>query len=207
MARKNGSGTRAQQTAAANAQRQQQQSVFALTAGKKYDPDTIYSASTDGRGHYEQTRTKITPQMEHLLAEIVAAHDEFRSVNDFIRNAVFHMMHKYLVDPPDVDERLKDAIHAERQTHALAMDARILQSHYDLMTGVKSALNDCIETADWQGMQDLVEMVEERVENGSLPAGLREQYVELAEEGLDSMRNEMRLRKAPRRVSAMRDKD
>lgn len=205
MARRNGTGTRAQQVKAANAQRQQQQSVFALTAGKKYDPETIYSASTDGRGHYEQLRVKITPQVEHLIAEVVNMHDEFRSSNDFVRNAIFHMLHTYLTNPPDVEPRLKQAIAAERQTHALAMDARMLQAHYDLMSSVKGALNDCIETADWQGMQDLVEMVEEQV-TGNLPIGLREQYAEVAADGLGSMRNEMKLRKAPRVVSALRDR-
>lgn len=179
-------------------QQQTTQSLFALTNGKRYDPDGVYSSSTDGRGHYEQVRVKITPSMEHLIAEICAEHGEFRSREDFIRNAVFHMLHKYITAAPMVDPQLVAVIEAERQTGVMEVMARIRKGHYENIERAKDQINALCEEADWNSINDLLEMFEGQAENTALPAGIRQMYDDLIAQGRETMMSEVRIRRKRR---------
>lgn len=177
---------------------QSAQSLFALTNGKRYDPDGVYSSSTDGRGHYEQVRVKITPSMEHLIAEVCAEHAEFRSREDFIRNAIFHMLHKYITNAPVADPQLLAVIEAERQTGVMEVMGRIRKGHYENIERAKDQINALCEEADWDGINDLLEMFEGQSINDALPAGIRQLYGDLVEQGRETMMSEVRIRRKRR---------
>lgn len=172
-----------------------QTSIFALTRGKKYDPDGVYTASTDGKGHYEQARVKIPPQIEHLIAEMVAANPTFKSSQDFIRNAIFHSLHKYLTSTPDVPPRLQAALEAERMANDMDMESRIYRSHVETMDQARTALNNCIESSDWDTMNEIADMMDDASENPGVPYGLRMEYQEVADEARRAMKSELKLRR------------
>lgn len=175
-----------------------QSGVFALTRGKKYDPDGVYTQSTDGKGHYEQARVKIPPQIEHLIAEMVAANPSFKSGQDFIRNAIFHSLHKYLTSTPDVDPRLMAALEAERLSNMFDMEQRIYRSHQETMEQARTSLNQCIESGDWNNMNEIADAMDECAENEAIPFGLQAEYQEVADEARRAMRSELKLRRKRR---------
>lgn len=73
---------------------QQTQSLFNLTSGKGYHRGEIYAHSTDGKGHYESVRVKITPSVEAEIAQLVASRiRDYRTVEDFVRNSIIHQLH------------------------------------------------------------------------------------------------------------------
>lgn len=175
-----------------------QSGAFALTRGKKYDPDGVYTASTDGKGHYEQQRVKIPPQIEHLIAEVCGDNPSFKSAQDFIRNAIFHSLHKYLTGTPGVDPRLLAALEAERLSNMFDMESRIYRSHHETMEQARTVLNNCIESADWNSMNEIADAMDECAENPDIPFGLQSEYQEVADEARRAMRNELKLRRKRR---------
>lgn len=65
-------------------------------AAVNYSPDTIYTRSTDGHGHYEQLRNvKVSPAVYAVLSEMLARGDlpDYRTVADFVRDALLHRLH------------------------------------------------------------------------------------------------------------------
>lgn len=179
-------------------QQQQAQSLFTLTNGKKYNPDAVYADSTDGRGHYEQVRVKITPSVEHLMAQVVAEHPEFRSVGDFIRNAIFHKLHTYIVEAPEPDPRLVGALEAERTAAMMAMAKRIDQSHTENMEAARDAMDICIQNRDWDGLNEVIAMMDEQASDPVLPTGLQLRYEAVGDDGRAAMISELKTRKRNR---------
>jgi len=173
----------------------QSQALFQLTNGKKYDPDQVYSASTDGRGHYEQRRVKITPGIDHLISEIAGTHDEFRSSEDFIRNAIFHSVHQWITDAPEPDPRLVSALKAEQATAVMEQNERFTKAHTDAITGATESINRCLETHDWNELNDLADMMDEYACDENIPSGIRNQYQQAADDARDTLIKEVKARK------------
>jgi hypothetical protein len=169
--------------------------VFALTRGKKYDPDGVYTQSTDGKGHYEQARVKIPPQIEHLIAEVCAANPAFKSSQDFMRNAVFHSLHKYLTSTPDLDPRLMAALEAERLANLFDMEQRIYTSHQQTMDSARASLNNSMESGDWNNMSEIADAMDACAENSAIPFGLQSEYQEVADDARRAMRTELKIRR------------
>lgn len=73
------------------------QQLSFLTQGAAYDQDRIYAHSTDGKGHYERIRVKLTPSMEAELARLVASQAlPYRTIEDVIRDALVHRLHYHM---------------------------------------------------------------------------------------------------------------
>lgn len=171
------------------------QALFNLTQGKKYDADKVYSASTDGRGHYEQVRVKITPGIDHLISEVAANHDEFRSREDFIRNAVFHALHRWITDAPEPDPRLLSALKAEQARAHMDMMERFAKAHEEALETAAEAINRCLDSRDWDEMVELAEMLDDYSTDENIPSGYRVRYESAADDARAALAKELKARK------------
>lgn len=176
-------------------QQARSQTLFNLTQGKKYDPDKVYSASTDGRGHYEQVRVKITPGIDHLISEVTGENDEFRSREDFIRNAVFHALHRWITDAPEPDPRLLSALKAEQARAHMEMMERFNKAHEEALEGAADAINRCLDSRDWDEMVELAEMLDDYAVDENIPPGFRVRYEQAADDARAALAKELKARK------------
>lgn len=68
--------------------------THAHKSGNNYDVNDFYTASTDGRGHYEEVRAKLPPGITNQISELIAQKQlPYRTVGDFIRDSVVHRAH------------------------------------------------------------------------------------------------------------------
>lgn len=60
-----------------------------------YSPNKFYTRSTDSKGHREEIRLKLSPDLADALSIIVQskAIPEYRTVQDIIRDAIVHRLH------------------------------------------------------------------------------------------------------------------
>lgn len=174
------------------------QALFQLTEGKKYSPDKIYSASTDGRGHYEQVRVKLPPSIEHLISQVTGEHDEFRGREDFIRNAIFHALHRWITEAPNPEPRLLAALQAEQARAEMEMLQRFNEAHEEAILRASDAINDLLSAKDWDELNELVEMLDTFAADDTIPAGFRARYEQVADDGRAAIIKELRSRKRRR---------
>lgn len=181
--------------------------AYRLTNGKSYDPDAVYCESTDSKGHYEQLRIKLTPRLMNIIGEIVSDNDEFRTVHDFLRDAMLHQAHRWVTQRPPVNERLTRRIEAE--AHAAQMDAILEEAKTmdrDIQT-THQVVMQAIADLDWYLVAEETHRVEELSVDQSLAPGIRDKYEQLLAD-LEHETARVRTRQIKARIEAKaRDMD
>lgn len=75
--------------------------AFQLINGGGYDPEEFYVGSRDAKGHWENRQVKMPPDYAGQIGYLVAQCPEYRTAQDFYRDAVVHtlaMRNKQLQD-------------------------------------------------------------------------------------------------------------
>lgn len=76
-----------------------------LLSQNGYDPNRIYTRSTDGHGQGRVINVRVSPALYHEIQALVQqkAIPELRTYGDVIRDAVIHRMHHYRTMAPTVN--------------------------------------------------------------------------------------------------------
>lgn len=153
--------------------------VFQLTSGKAYNPDGIYIDSVDAKGHYERIRIKLTPRMQYIIEAIVRENDELRTPHDFIRNALFHEAHKWLMNRPSSDQSLVQLAELDaRNAQTDALLAQRIARREDLRK-TQELVDQMIEDQDWYAVKEELDRIEQLELDDTLPEGVRMEYANL----------------------------
>lgn len=179
--------------------------MFQLTGASQYNLDKYYTASTDSKGHYEQIRVKITPNMEAMIADIVSQVPDYRSREDFVRDAMLHRI-MYLQTQIANGVQLTDENTLRRELHSSEMERyrNSLAAMNDYIKACHDTIEVMTEAHDWRSLEELLSEMEYRAADGSLPDTQRKTLEDTIDYGWTTMRTEV-TRKALRRQSANSD--
>ena len=96
------------------------------TPADVYDPDAFYTEGRDKQGGGENVQARVPPQIHGSIAALIQSGKipQYRTMSDFVRNALVHQLHKDLerMDTPDQLRMLQlvivmnNEIAAERET-------------------------------------------------------------------------------------------
>lgn len=156
------------------------QSLFNLTKGTGYDRDEIYAHSTDTKGHYEVLRTKVTPSIEAEIAELVASkvRTGYRTVEDFIRNAIVHQLHYEMTT---VRPGLDPVITAEMRMSQLNRYNALLQSWDSTVKATIETGEALLAAGALEELGTLLTQYDQDFENQDLPIVKRKELEEVLE--------------------------
>lgn len=179
-------------------------SVYSLTSGKAYDADQVYKDASDARGHYEQVNCKVPPRMEHVMNELVAAHEGYSSRQDFIRNAIMHQAHRDLErlqsQGVDIDPLALQLVEAEANQQRIDMRRRLREAQRAEYEHTREEVEELIVDRDWDAINAMLDRVALLCDNPDLPGGQRDRYDDLYSEMSDALtRAKMRELKAQNR--------
>ena len=167
------------------------QSLFNMTKGATYDRDGIYSHSTDGKGHYEQVRVKITPSIEAEIAELVASKTRgYRTSEDFMRNAIVHQLHHEMTT---VRPQMAPVITAEIRLSQLNRHKALIESWETVIHATMETGEALLAAGALEELGELLTQMDQDFENQDLPIVKRNELVEV----LDNLHD--RLTRARRR--------
>lgn len=161
--------------------------AYQLTSGKAYDPNAVYCDASDGRGHYEQINVKLSPRLEHVIDIIVAEHPNYRSRQDFIRDAMFHRAYEMATNGPSADPLAEQLVEAEANRQRTEMRARLREEQNRDLNAAKDAVEDMLRDRDWYAVNEELDRVALLTEDEGLPSGVRERYNDLWMELTDAL--------------------
>lgn len=166
-----------------------QRSMFQLTGGG-YDIDKVYSHSTDGKGHYERMRTKITPTMEAQLSEMVASKQfDYRTVEDFVRDACVHRLHYLSTQQP----RMTDVVTHEMMLADIMRERMEIERWSEIIKLVTETGETMLANGALEELGDILTRYDQDFTNWRLPIVKQYEMREL----LDTLHD--RLKRARRR--------
>ncbi len=153
------------------------QSLFNLTKGSAYDRDAIYSHATDGKGHYEQMRVKLTPSIEAEIAELVASRVRgYRTSEDFVRNAIVHQLHHEMTT---VRPQLQPIITAEMRQAELNRYRALIQSWEDTIHSTMETGESLLAAGALEELGEMLARFDQDFENQELPTVKRHELNEV----------------------------
>lgn len=161
--------------------------AYQLTSGKAYDPDAVYADASDARGHYEQVNVKLPPRLEHVMDILVAEHDNLRSRQDFIRNAVMHMSYQMATNGVTADPLAEQLVEAEANHARMDMRRRVREAQRREYEETKEEVDDLIADKDWNAINEIMDRVALLCDNPDIPEGQRERYNDLYMEMTDAV--------------------
>lgn len=138
------------------------------TEDVSYDRAKFYCHSTDRKGHSEPIRAPLPPTITAKMSEIIQSKrfPDLRSVQDIIRDAVYHRLHDYAEFTEDnelkqlvafemrASERARRMYWMDRQDWAIKQVEQMLQRATELKD------NFALIEATAKGRLDAVEMIE-----------------------------------------------
>jgi hypothetical protein len=184
------------------AQQQQQLQTMLNKGGKSYDPEAVYTESTSDYGNYEQSRTKFPTETHNLMGIIVGDRDEFRTMQDFIRNAVHHTLHKYIDSDPSYGWEVRDLLEIEDWNAELANEMRRTKAEDELFELFRINMNQAIDDRDWDKLMHFFSRADEMSEREDYSEGRRSRWMRLAGELQDALTS---MRRAKTRYEKMAD--
>lgn len=156
-----------------------QRSMFALAKGNTYDITEVYSHSSDDKGHSDSVRVKFPTMVEPIIHEVMNTDPRYKSVHDFVRDAVMHRLHYYSINGvPDIEEDLA----FQRLSVATARMAERSRGWAMLVEQVKLAGEAMLKDGDLIGLGDFLAVNYTDEEMEKLPHGKRREVERIFEE-------------------------
>ena len=149
--------------------------------GKAYDPDAVYCESTGGNGLYEQARIKLPPDTYNLMGIVTGDRQEFRTIQDFIRNAIHHTLHRYIDGDPSIGYDIKDILEMEDWNAELEIQRRRTAAEEEMFEGFRISMNQAVDDHDWPVLQHLWSRADEMAERDDYSDGRRERWAKMAD--------------------------
>lgn len=108
------------------------------TPADAYDPDAFYTEGRDKQGGGENIQARIPPQVHGSIAALIQSGKipQYRTMSDFVRNAVVHQLHKDLerTDSPDQLRKLQLVLLTNQEISA----QRETEDYHNLMSMIES---------------------------------------------------------------------
>lgn len=146
-----------------------------------YSEDKFYTDSTDSKGHYEEIRVKVPPNMMAIIEKAVELYG-LDSKQAFMRDSLVHRSH-YLANNPN---GLLDPAMVEREI-TMAEYAAIIKADKDVKEQVEQAREAyarCVESEDWTRLNSVIERCQLQIENTpTMPEGHRAMLEAVCDEG------------------------
>lgn len=152
---------------------------WAMISGNQYDIDTIYTRSTDGKGHSVNIQAPLSTNVHGQVAAIVGLEDtKYRSVQDFVRDAVAHRLRYWqevmqsgrLRMLPGVEEMLA----TEAVMTAIADSRTRRTAARSAMTDSEKEISELISAGLLDEAQDLVDLLDVAMEHWQYQPGFAE---------------------------------
>jgi hypothetical protein len=129
-----------------------------------YDPNQIYvGGSKDSQGHSTNIRAKIPDTWMGSIGEIVNSPDwpEYRSVQDFYRDAIYHRM-RWATRQPDrlSSPKVKHLIALAQSKAALDYANLVRQSNQELVTDAERTLRDLAADGNQLALKQAIKELE-----------------------------------------------
>lgn len=137
--------------------------VFALVDGKGYRADRFYNKSTDSNGHGEKITVRVPQGIDSQVHAAVREIPEYRSLQDFIRDAIVHRL-EYIQKHYELGDGARRFVELQR----MEADMERITSEVETMTNAVERVKVSLETAyasrDWGLMKEAMETAEEMLE-------------------------------------------
>jgi Arc/MetJ-type ribon-helix-helix transcriptional regulator len=184
----NSGSSTASQTGNGQANNQGQASLaYQLTSGKAYNPDAYYLDASDGRGHSEQINIKVPPRIEHVIDILVGESDQYRTRQDFMRDAMFHWAHHRATNTGGVDPLAEQLLEEEAAAARTQMRRRLREARLRNMQDTLELVEDLIQDKDIPRLNEELDRVAMLSEDPDIAPGMRTRYNELWHEINDAI--------------------
>lgn len=143
---------------------------WAIVASDKYDPDTVFLRATDQKGHSVNVQCPVSTNIYGQVQAIVThPHTKYRSVQDFIRDAVAHRL-RYWVDVEKSGriEHLPGAAEAyetERMRSLLDQIRTRGESAGQLVRDTEHAVQSLLRAGKWMDAAELLDRLDVLLES------------------------------------------
>lgn len=128
-----------------------------------YDKGKIYKASTDPRGHYEKASVKIPQGTLAKINEVIRGFEDFRNYQDFVRNAIVHMLHEY--GSRAGDQEILDHVDLLAASEGFQRLEDDMDHNKGFADKVKAVLDKAMASRDQEALRRAVGMAEMDVMN------------------------------------------
>lgn len=129
----------------------------------EYSRETHYTQASDDKGHYLNVQVHVPTTLAALITNHVnsQAWPDYHSMQDVIRDAIYHHMHWLGKHPKGVDPQ---AI-ADEIFQAGVENRRVRIKRYEQMIEVpRRALEELIEAGDWDEFRSTLEQARQQME-------------------------------------------
>lgn len=125
--------------------------------GSEYDIDRIYTRAADKRGHKDTVHVPISPGMYGSISHLVSLQvvPGYRSVQDFIRDAIVHRL-RYMNEQVK-DGRIRSELTAEMMLAELEMHQRQMADLNAVVEGTEALLKAAVESKDAVRVEELLD--------------------------------------------------
>ncbi len=168
--------------------------MFDLMGSNKYSADKFYTKSTDGNGHYEQVRVKLSPSVQAMCEGLAGEFGEYDSVAVVIRDALLHRL-VYVRENFQGMQTDLDAVELERQQSVFAMMQAKEVQRLSYIETLERTLDELCRACNWEAMGQTLTDADDLIDKGTWPEGPLEKLKVASDEGWASMRSEIRRKK------------
>lgn len=162
-----------------------------------YDPNKLYTDSTDSKGHYEQINTKLPPSLEALIARAVDDNPGYqRSRQAFVRDAIVHRLHFLHTNPASTIDPVALELYVWRaQMDAdLALDQQIKHD----VDKFHEVLEICIASRNWSRLNVYIERLQQMLDEQELAPGHHDLISDAVADAMSAMSDATDTRKRRR---------
>ena len=187
-------------TTARNQKALKNQTFFKLIGKRSYDKDALYIATTNGHDHSTKFTVHMPNGVRGILEGIIAENTQYRSVEDFIRNSVFHAAWNVINNPPiSLSPELEADIEMYRSLCEMAEMQLRSETRDEYLATARTTLNRAIEDGDWSIVSDVRESLDEMLASDTIPERMAERFTELSDMAMDALRTERRIQRQQRK--------
>ncbi len=142
-----------------------------------YDIAEFYPKATDGRGHSDNLRVRVKPDLAGEVAALVATGNipEYTTSQDFIRDAMVHRL-RWLAehaDDPALSARLADAVRRTVIEETTSRYITLIDSFEEFLERAHSVCDRALRWNDHEGLAGFLADVREYAENTRDPYSSR----------------------------------
>lgn len=160
------------------------QDLFKLTGSNQYDEDKFYTHSTDGNGHYERIpQTKIRPSLEAMIAAVMAAYPEYKSVGDFVRDALLHRVVYLQRNKAELYAKLQPLIRRDVQRQDMAREQVEFATWEQYNEELRDLIARVVQAQNWAKAGEWLQNAQELLDSGAVPEGLAKELERTIEDG------------------------
>lgn len=149
--------------------------VFALVDDRGYREDRFYTRSVDGDGHGRRMQVRVPQGLDSQMYEAVATVPEYKTIHDFIRDAVVHRL-EFLQKRYNLGDGARRMLELERIRAGMEHRSQETQVMQEAVDDLEEKLQGLYVKEDW------AMMLEEFEKGSELLDWLRDPYKSRAAE-------------------------